>query len=742
MSAPSLLHRLAAMDREELRFRTVCEARKLGGRVRFAAARPRWRRRNLARLLDGTAGPLVREAQQAAGRGDAVASHLALARHFQTRGRRWPVAAGQRDDMSRQIRDRFPMAGADARDRADAIVSGRYDLLGFRGLALGNPPDWHHDAVHGRRAPRGYWATVPFLDAASGDHKVIWEVNRHQHFLPLGAAWWLTGDPRFRETFIAHLESWLADNPPLDGVNWASMLELAFRTMSWTWAVEFFCAGAEQDRTPWLVDLFVALDRQLTHVEQNLSTYFSPNTHISGEALALYAVSRAFPELRRSQARAALARDILLREARAQIRPDGGHAELSSHYHRYSTDFYLLALQVARLTDDPVAEAFEGTVRAQASFLRTIADGRGQLPNTGDDDAGQLFAFRESPSGNAASTLAACAALLDDEALAVSTPGPELFWILGEAPRTVLRQGVRTWPSRVLADSGYFVSRADDRGHHLVFDAGPHGFLNGGHAHADALSVLLTVSSEPLLVDPGTGTYTMDPALRDRLRAPDMHNTVTIDGAPFARPRGPFHWQRVTDARMPATRIGADVDFAVGTHDGYGFPLMRAVLTIRGHGWLIVDRLSPPATVRADAWWHLHPAWSATPTESGFGLRHATGARLALATTAADRSLEITPYSPEYGRVVASTTLRTGIVAAGPAVMAAYVPSAAGARPARVALAATDRDTPGWTTYRFSMASEAELLVSVAFPDAGEPQPPSADWPQPCIQEARAVCVE
>jgi hypothetical protein len=46
------------------------------------------------------------------------------------------------------------------------------------------------------------------------------------------------------------------------------------------------------------------------------------------------------------------------------------------------------------------------------------------------------------------------------------------------------------WPSTALADSGYFVSRST-RGDHLAIDAGRHGFLNGGHAHADALSMTL-----------------------------------------------------------------------------------------------------------------------------------------------------------------------------------------------------------------------------------------------------------
>src|SRR5262249_58139956 len=90
-----------------------------------------------------------------------------------------------------------------------------------------------------------------------------------------------------------------------------------------------------------------------------LSHYFSPNTHLLGEALALYVCGRALPELAASGRRAAIGRRILLDEIDRQIAPDGGHAERSTHYQRYALDFYLLALIVARLTADAAASRFE-----------------------------------------------------------------------------------------------------------------------------------------------------------------------------------------------------------------------------------------------------------------------------------------------------------------------------------------------------------------------------------------------
>ena len=606
------------MDREELRFRLTCEARKIAGRVRLALRPPQWDRADIAGLLDPGAGPLVARAVDAARRHNYLAAHRALGEHFRTRASVWPLQARAQAELTGQIRDRFPDAARAARARADRIVDGRHDLLGYRDVLLGNPPDWHADAVHARHAPLAHWAAVPYLDPASGDHKIIWETNRHQYFLALGSAYWLTGDRRYRDTFVAHLEDWLRANPPLLGVNWSSMLEVAFRALSWTWAVELFAVDSDSDEIPWLVDLLVSLDRQLTHVAHNLSSYFSPNTHLSGEALALYAVSTAFPELRRSRARVTAGRNVLLREARNQVRPDGGHAELSAHYHRYSTDFYLLALMGARASSDQDAAAFEDTVRKQAHYLRTIADDLGRLPLLGDDDGGQWFKFGEGAPADAAVSLGVAADLLHDAALAVAPVSGDTLWILGRPPASssAIAGAANGWPSCLLPESGYFVSRMAGGGH-LVFDAGPHGFLNAGHAHSDALAVVLTAGGEPVLIDPGTATYTMAPNTRDRFRSSRMHNTLVLNGQEHAIPAGPFHWRTRVESRFLVARTGREIDFAIGTHDGYG-PMrhMRAVLALHGIGWLIVDRVITDRDTSAEIFWHLDPAWDAAVRNS------------------------------------------------------------------------------------------------------------------------------
>ena len=82
---------------------------------------------------------------------------------------------------------------AELLSEADQICSHRFRLLGYQNLDYGRDIDWHLDAVHGARAPRRPWFKIPFLDfSVVGDHKVIWELNRHQHLVTLAKAWVLT----------------------------------------------------------------------------------------------------------------------------------------------------------------------------------------------------------------------------------------------------------------------------------------------------------------------------------------------------------------------------------------------------------------------------------------------------------------------------------------------------------------------------------------------------------------------
>ena len=673
-----------------------------------------WDRASIANAL--TPGVLGPDASAAIERQSWRDVEQRLRQVFRERPSRFVLDWKSAPALRHAILARSPDAAARAAAIADPVCVGEFNLLGYERLSFATTTartDWHWDPVHRRRMPLRFWADVPFLNPNCGDHKIIWELNRHQFLFPLGRAWWLTGDRRYAHAIIAYVRDWLDANPPLVGINWASMLELAFRSLSWLTAMHFLLAdpdhattspdgAAGEDDAPWLLDMCVALDRQLTHAEQNLSYYYSPNTHLTGEALALYVAGVALPELARSAHWVDVGRRVLLTEVHRQILPDGGHAERSTHYHRYTLDFYALALLTAeRAGDVEAVTVFSDAVSRLERFMRAVADDRGRRPLIGDDDGGTLWRITDREPHDVRDSLALADVLLNRTHLAGELP-EEVFWLAWSRRASALQTRRPTaadsqaephaTPHRptirasAFADTGY-VTICNQRGDHIVFDAGAHGFLNAGHAHADALSLTLALGSQPLLIDPGTGTYTMDRDLRDRMRATASHNTVTLDGQPSAVTSGPFKWKTRADARLTTWRHNSGFAWAEACHDAFAKARhRRSVIHSEAGGCLIVDDIIADGEHRATTHWHFDPRWR-VGCDGSRRLRATADNRTAwlltdrgtLALVCGDDS-GIGWYSPCYGALGATSTAHVTHTGVGSFSMVAWV-GCAGAVP-------------------------------------------------------------
>ena len=181
--------------------------------------------------------------------------HHALLGRLERRPSRFVLDPASAETLVAHVHARWPHAAADAASRADRILAGRYDVLGYHDLGFTSAGRETSIGISTRCTTGGlqtvFWADVPYLDSRCGDHKVIWELNRHQHWLQLVRAAWLTGDPRYRLAIVERLDSWLAANPPLVGINWASMLEIGFRAISWTWALHGLLAMPTETAPRW-----------------------------------------------------------------------------------------------------------------------------------------------------------------------------------------------------------------------------------------------------------------------------------------------------------------------------------------------------------------------------------------------------------------------------------------------------------------------------------------------------------
>src|ERR1700745_3513589 len=91
-----------------------------------------------------------------------------------------------------------------------------------------------------------------------------------------------------------------ATSPYPIGANWASSLEIAFRSLSWIW-IDHLLAGDPGIPPSFRNDLAHGLGLNGRHIDRYLSTHFSPNTHLLGEAVALFFLGTLYPQISSSE---------------------------------------------------------------------------------------------------------------------------------------------------------------------------------------------------------------------------------------------------------------------------------------------------------------------------------------------------------------------------------------------------------------------------------------------------------
>lgn len=489
---------------------------------------------------------------------------------------------------------------------ADRLRHHRFDLLGYRGLSFGEPIDWHRDPISRRRAPLAHWSRINPLDAAVvGDHKVIWELNRHQWVVTLAQAAYLTGDPDYARAAIDRIVDWIRDNPYGRGINWASSLEAAIRLMSWAWAL--FLLRRMDPLTPDVLHrILTSMRAHARHVERYLSYYFSPNTHLTGEALGLVYAGLFLRDAPEAEHWRRLGRRILVDEARCQITPDGVYVEQATCYHRYTIEIYLQFLILADRHDLPVPDDVRERVVRAVECLLSLCQQRGEMPNIGDADGGWLLPLVRRDPADCRGVFGLAAAVFDraDFAWAAGGAAPEVAWVLGDAGCArvdALRPEPPEGPvaSRAFPTGGYAVLQSGwgADAHQLILDAGPLGAPQSvAHGHADLLSIQVRAFGDDYLVDPGTYTYCSEPDWRDYFRSTAAHSTIRVDGCCQADPLGPFSWKGGAKARLRAWRSTEQLDFADAEHDAYArlpHPVRhrRRVVFVKPRLWLVLDDL-------------------------------------------------------------------------------------------------------------------------------------------------------
>ena len=459
---------------------------------------------------------------------------------------------------------------------ADRLLKGEWEMLGVVRTDMVQP-DWFWDPVTGRRSsPDACAFSVNQRDeAAVGNIKQVWEVNRLQHLTLLATAWFLTAEEAYAQRVADQLRSWLRENPFLSGVNWTSGIELGVRLINLAWIRRLL------DSWPGVAALFEGSEttvRQIRWHQEYLAAFesrgSSANNHLIAEAAGQLAASCAFPWFPESERWRREAASLLARSLADNTFPSGINRELASDYHGFVFELGVFAAAEAAAAGTPVPDGTWRLLCSMADAMAALVDCLGQPPRQGDSDEGRVVLLDAPARGRWPALLALGDGVFGRLAWWPAVP-PDAGRVLlrslaGDVEEVSGRPAAR--PDR-FPDAGISILRtaaADSPELWCRCDGGPHGFLSiAAHAHADALSAEVRYGGVDVLADPGTYCYHGEPAWRSYFQSTIGHNTVEVGGRWQSVRGGAFLWLRHAAGREISFASDGAAASWTGEHDGY-----------------------------------------------------------------------------------------------------------------------------------------------------------------------------
>ena len=462
-------------------------------------------------------------------------------------------------ETNQLLNQRYPEYISNLLATADAVCNNELFLLN-RVYKFPEGIDWHSDPVTQWKFPTDHRSRLHKFIGSSRpvDLIIFWELNRHQYFITLGIAFWLTGDTKYVESFNNLVKKWIDDNPVQHGMNWYYPLEVAIRLLAWTTAFQFFRTShlfINETGKLFIKSLWQQLEFLSKHLQITRNDF--PNNHIIAELTSLVLVSSAFPEFRDSSKWCELGQKLLEEQALAQTFTDGVNKEQATGYHRFITELFSLIIVRSKQGLLPQSLIIEEITEKMFDYIQFSLSPAGTAPLWGDSDYGRALGlginkdfwdYRPLLSAGAVmykrSDWKCIAACLDEEA----------FWMLGPKSIEIWDQLEEKTPetrTKAYKEAGIFIIRDKwtPESDVAYFRCGPFGLGGEGycaHAHSDLLGFNLWVSGKPILID--SGTYIYHGPLRDQFRGVSAHNTVMVDSQNQAIPKPNFGWEQITNA--------------------------------------------------------------------------------------------------------------------------------------------------------------------------------------------------
>lgn len=537
--------------------------------------------------------------------------------------------------------------------------------------------DWHKDIFSNQSFPKIFSKSINILSNPSLSAKVVWEVNRLQFLMKIAIDYNSTKDDAHLHLFIKIIKSWISDNPYLKGVNWYSNIEINLRLINWFLCWEVLDADSLMVENKVFKE-FVAKDwipsiySHCMYSYQNPSKYSSANNHLVSEYSGLFIASSKW-EFQESEKWKQYSKKGLEEEIVKQHSSKGINKEEAAEYIQFVTDFFLIAFIVGEKTQNPFSLKYKLYLHNIFNYIFNFLDSKGNFPPYGDEDDGKCFIVDfDERFNNFKSLLTSGAIIFQDSRLKIKSNGFDLKnkLLFGESCRDAFGL-VPSVPieekSEFYKEEGHFFFRKKDNNNdeiYLHFDAAPLGFLSiAAHGHADALSIILHIDGDPILIDPGTYIYHTHKEWRNYFISTLAHNTICIDHLNQALQGGPTLWLQHYKTQVSDLIQTDKIESVTASNNGYeavGCSHQRTVYFERNtNKFTITDEIDVnQENHEIFQPWHLHPSVEiGIVNDNIYQLKHKMGDRKIKITFDPKLSFEIVTgqlkpilgwYSPSF----------------------------------------------------------------------------------------------
>ena len=463
----------------------------------------------------------------------------------------------------------------DILDEADETVQNKFETLGSGLVELGPAIHWQRDFKSGVEWPLSPSYRLDILQLGHpSDVKVPWELSRFHQAWWLGKAHWLTGNEAYAARFRSLVEDWIDSNPLDHGVNWVIAMEAAIRACNWVAGYYFFCETRTIPASFW-IRFFKSLYQHGLFIEHNLEYAFVRGNHFLSNVAGLVTLGALFQDHEFGRRWYQWGVRQLEVEMQRQVYADGVNWEKSTSYQRLVLELFVVPTILAERNGYRFSKQYRDRLHSMFQFIAAYQRPDGTIPLVGDADDARLFRIRRKDDINdLRHILSTGAVMYEDPELRDAAGGfrQDALWLFGGEgfERFRLVRGEAPAPtSQEFPEGGFYVMRAPQT--HVFVDVGDIGMDGrGGHGHNDTLSFEYWTDGAPLIVDPGTYTYSADVELRQRLRGTAAHNTIMVDEKELADFSG--LWGIAADPTRPKVlswRVDKDQTELVAAHRSY-----------------------------------------------------------------------------------------------------------------------------------------------------------------------------